>query len=212
MDSGVIASNYRLDKAVFDKWLVESGFSFRRRTFGGLDVDDVNQDIKAIVAQFREERASFEEAAKQAAAEKQRLEAESLLATQRAAEEKQRALSSMLITSGFNFDGYVITRYSGYISGDDAVQIPRGQGGIFNNVTDVGSSLMKSLVQIRRNALAELKEAAYALGCNAVIGVDFDYLTLDPETATGGGGTLYLPYVFGVTANGNAVIIERKEP
>lgn len=108
MDSGVIASNYRLDKAVFDKWLVESGFSFRRRTFGGLDVDDVNQDIKSIVAQFREERASFEEAAKQAAAEKQRLEAESLLATQRAAEEKQRALSSMLITSGFNFDGYVI--------------------------------------------------------------------------------------------------------
>ena len=41
---------------------------------------------------------------------------------------------------------------------------------------------MASLVHIRREALAELKEAAYALGCNAVIGVDFDYLTLDPET------------------------------
>ena len=64
---------------------------------------------------------------------------------------------------------------------------------------------------IRRNALIELKEAAYALGCNAVIGVDFDYLTLDPETATSGGGTLYLPFLFGVTANGNAVIIEKNE-
>ena len=68
---------------------------------------------------------------------------------------------------------------------------------------------MQSLVHIRRNALAELKEAALALGCNAVIGVDFDYLTLDPESATSSGGTLYLPFLFGVTANGNAVIIEK---
>ena len=41
-----------------------------------------------------------------------------------------------------------------------------------------------------------------------MIGVDFDYLTLDPVTATSSGGTLYLPFLFGVTANGNAVIIE----
>ena len=38
---------------------------------------------------------------------------------------KQQALSSMLITSGFNFDGYMITKYSGYISGDDAVSMDR---------------------------------------------------------------------------------------
>jgi uncharacterized protein YbjQ (UPF0145 family) len=70
---------------------------------------------------------------------------------------------------------------------------------------------MASLVVIRRNALADLKEAAYALGCNAVIGVDFDYLILDPETVSGTGGVLYMPYVFGVTANGNAVIIEKNK-
>ena len=71
---------------------------------------------------------------------------------------------------------------------------------------------MKSIVEIRRNALMELKVAAYDLGCNAVIGVDFDYITLDPETANANGGTLYLPYVFGVTANGNAVVIEKDSP
>ena len=49
-----------------------------------------------------------------------------------------------------------------------------------------------------------------ALGCNAVIGVDFDYLTLDPQTANATGGTTYYPYVFGVTANGNAVVIEKE--
>jgi uncharacterized protein YbjQ (UPF0145 family) len=90
--------------------------------------------------------------------------------------------------------------------------INRGQAGVFGGgVTDVGASLMEAMVVMRRNALAELKEAAYALGCNAVIGVDFDYLTLDPETVSSSGGTLYLPYVFGVTANGNAVVIERKD-
>lgn len=54
-------------------------------------------------------------------------------------------------------------------------------------------------------------EAAYDLGCNAIIGVDFDYITLDPQTANFSGGTTYQPYVFGVTANGNAVIIEKIE-
>ena len=60
--------------------------------------------------------------------------------------------------------------------------------------------------------LAELKEAAYALGCNAVVGVDFDYITLEPETANFNGGTLYEPYIICVTANGNAVVIEKEEP
>ena len=78
-------------------------------------------------------------------------------------------------------------------------------------ILPVGEKLMQSLTIIRRNALRELKEAAYDLGCNAVIGVDFDYLTLDPQTANSSGGTTYLPYVFGVTANGNAVIIEKIE-
>ena len=121
---------------------------------------------------------------------------------------KRKALSEMLITSGFNFDGYKITKYSGYISGDDAISVERGMA-FLGSAPNVKDMLMESLVTIRRNALNELKEAAYALGCNAVIGVDFDYLTLDPQTANFGGGTIYLPYVFGVTANGNAVIIEK---
>ena len=123
---------------------------------------------------------------------------------------KRKALAEMLITSGFNFDGYTITKYSGYISGDDAIAVDRGLA-IFGSGGNVKDKLMESLAVIRRNALRELKEAAYALGCNAVIGVDFDYLTLDPQTANLAGGTVYQPYVFGVTANGNAVVIERNK-
>ena len=120
--------------------------------------------------------------------------------------EKDIKLSQILISSGFNFDGYRIVKYSGYISGDDAVQIPRS--GIFGG--NNGQNLTDALVKIRRQALKELKEAAYSLGCNAVIGVDFDYITLEPETANFTGGTLYEPYIICVTANGNAVVIEKE--
>ncbi len=126
---------------------------------------------------------------------------------------KTEALSKILITSGFSFDGYKITRYSGYISGDDAVEIPRS-GFLFT--TNNSQNLTDALVKIRRVALRELKEAAYDLGCNAVIGVDFDYLTLEPEHGSGiyngvpGAGTVYEPYIICVTANGNAVVIEKE--
>lgn len=123
---------------------------------------------------------------------------------------KRQAMAQMLITSGFRFDGYRIVKYSGYISGDDAISVDRGMA-VFGLGTNVKDKLMASLSTIRRNALRELKEAAYNLGCNAVIGVDFDYLTLDPQTANLSGGTTYQPYVFGVTANGNAVVIEKIE-
>lgn len=122
----------------------------------------------------------------------------------------RKAMPSILITSGFNFEGYKIMKYSGYISGDDVIQVPRGSEGLFSNPTNVGESLMKSLVDMRRQALTELKRAAYDLGCNAILGVDFDYLVLDPETANIKGGTLYQPYIFGVTANGTAVLIEKE--
>ena len=186
------------------KWLRTTNFKVKEGIFG-TDIED-GQNINAIVEAFnnyrqqQQQKLNDENAAREIEREKQR----------KAEEEKRTAMANMLITSGFNFDGYTITRYSGYISGDDAVQIGRGKDGILSSATNVGSALMKSLVQIRRNALLELKEAAYDLGCNAIIGVDFDYLTLDPETANSSGGTTYLPYVFGVTANGNAVVIEKK--
>ena len=115
-----------------------------------------------------------------------------------------RELAGILITSGYNFEGYKITKYSGYISVDDATQVNRG--GLFS---DKGQGLTDALVVIRRQALKELKEAAFALGCNAVIAVDFDYLTFEPETIE---GTIhyYEPYVVCVTANGTAVTIEKE--
>ena len=195
-----IAKQHDLDLAEFTDWLKQSDYRFSSGRMGGLDVHE-DHDVNEIADAFKAHGAERERVAREAEAERQL-----------AAQQKQQALASMLITSGFNFDGFTITKYSGYISGDDAVQVPR-TGGVWGTPTHVGNALMASLVTIRRNALAELKEAAYALGCNAVIGVDFDYLTLDPQhgQTLNTQATIYEPYVFGVTANGNAVIIERNE-
>jgi uncharacterized protein YbjQ (UPF0145 family) len=199
MKSIEISRKFGFDPRSFDDWLKQSGYKYQSKLMS-IEVDE-SQNIDEIAGKYKE----FNDEQNQAAAQKAAL-------LQASAAEKQQALAGILITSGFNFDGHTITKYSGYISGDDVVQIARGQGGFFGGgTTDVGAALMESLVVLRRNALNELKEAALALGCNAVIGVDFDYLTLDPETVNSQGGTLYMPYVFGVTANGNAVIIEKND-
>lgn len=168
------------------------------------DYFEDSADIEEIVDAYKHYKAEVESKA----AEEKEKAAEEKERSEKAAAEKRAALANMLITSGFNFDGYRITKYSGYISGDDAISVER-KFSIFAN-SAVKDQLLNSLAVIRRNALIELKEAAYALGCNAVIGVDFDYLTLDPQRAgLAAGVTIYDPYVFGVTANGNAVIIEK---
>lgn len=172
-------------------YLTERGIPYKTPFLGVPTIDDAVAEkvIKTYIAECEEKQ------------EQERL-------SQEENKKKRRATAQMLVTSGFNFDGYRIVKYSGYISGDDAMSVDRGYAWADISVRD---KLMASLSQIRRNALRELKEAAYELGCNAVIGVDFDYITLDPQTASIGGGTVYQPYVFCVTANGNAVIIEKIE-
>lgn len=209
-----IAREYGIDQNGFEQYLRKVGANCKFGFTGATLEDDIQGHVQRYKIYDAEEKAKQANERKKAAeeAERQRqIQMEEERKKRQAEEDKQRALASMLITSGFNFDGYKIKKYSGYISGDDAISIDRGTVGFFSSATNVGDSLTKSLVKIRRQAIKELKEAAYDLGCNAVIGVDFDYITLEPETANSNGGTTYLPYVFCVTANGNAVIIEKDE-
>lgn len=215
MKTKEIAAKYGINGFDFDRFLMINNLP-HKGTFTGAVVADEN--VERYVCMFllndADTSATIEElkqrvALKQKKAEEERKRAEIEDKIRQIEEAKKKAaMAEMLITSGFNFDGYKITKYSGYISGDDAISVDRGYS--WENVS-VRDELMASLAKIRRNALRELKEAAYDLGCNAVIGVDFDYITLDPQTANSTGGTTYQPYVFCVTANGNAVIIEKTD-
>lgn len=197
MKTSEIAERYNIDRGRFETFLRATNKPFSLG-LKNITVDDAY--VGPFVLEFRQWL--------QAEYQNQVAMQQEAIRQQQEAALKQQAMAQMLISSGFSFDGYKIVKYSGYISGDDATQIPRS--GVFGGRN--GENLTRALVQIRRQALAELKEAAYALGCNAVVGVDFDYITLEPETANFNGGTLYEPYIICVTANGNAVVIEKEEP
>ena len=198
-----IERKYGIASRDFERFLIKCRLDYKEGLLG-LSIDDSKED--EYVKQYKEYVEKTAEEAKEKAEEEARRREEEAKQMQAANAEMQAALPNILITSGFNFDGYKVVKYSGYISGDDATQIPRG--GIFGS--NNGENLTKALVKIRRQALIELKEAAYNLGCNAVIGVDFDYITLEPESVNITGGTRYEPYVICVTANGNAVVIEKE--
>lgn len=191
-----IASRNNWNASDLEAFIVSNtSYHVETKVIGSNHVNE--SDVDSIVNQYQDYLAN-----------KAKIQAEKKAKAEQFRKEKEKAMSEMLITSGFNFDGYTITKYSGYISGDDAVQVDRG--GSFWSSSNIGDKLLESMVKIRRVAIQELKEQAFALGCNAVIGVDFDYLTMDPETVSMGNVVLQ-PYVFCVTANGNAVIIEKNE-
>ena len=203
MKTKELCKQFGFNQPQFEKYIVTHDIK-HKDGFSGMAIED--SMVPQIVSEFKDEllRLEQEKQARIAAEEQEKREAEE------EAQRKKKALAEMLITSGFNFDGYKIKKYSGYISGDDCVTMPRDN---FWGSNKVDENLCGALVKIRRQAIRELKEAAYNLGCNAVIGVDFDYLTMDPQHASALNGqvTVYEPYVICVTANGNAVIIEKDE-
>lgn len=219
MKAKEIVETYQVDLDDLTAWVLRTGQPHKLGITGWLEIDDAH--VEEVIASYRKhlERRGrgpeLDEEQQRLALlqreEDERVARELAEERERQAQEKRRALDSILITSGYSFEGYSITKYSGYISGDDAISMDRPSQGFWGTVRgDVGVDLLAGLARIRTNALMRLRESAYALGCNAIIGVDFDYLTLDPETATSQGGTLYLPFLFAVTANGNAVVIEKK--
>ena len=111
---------------------------------------------------------------------------------------------TVLISSSSSFEGYKITKYAEYISGTGCVDAERKYWD--------SKRLSSTLVKIRADAIEKLKEAAQRLGCNAVVGVDFEYLTMAPqhENPYNTAVNVLDPYAVCVIASGNAVVIEKE--
>ncbi len=106
----------------------------------------------------------------------------------------------MLITSGYDFEGYKIVEYLDICSGECALGtgfLSSFGAGIADLLGTNSSMYEAKLNEARRHALNNLMSAASALGANAIIAVDIDY-------------TVFSADIIGVTANGTAVKVEER--
>lgn len=104
----------------------------------------------------------------------------------------------MLITTTPNIEGKQIIEYKGLVFGEviSGVDFVKDfAAGLSNFFGGRSGSYEEELIKARESALQELEQRAYALGANAVVGIDIDYEVLGANN-----GMLM------VTASGTAVI------
>lgn len=111
-------------------------------------------------------------------------------------------MKEIMITSGFDFEGYKITEYIGFYSGECALgtgflsSLEAGLSDIFG----LDSTLYADkLLKAKSMAISGLKKLAKEHGANAIIGLDIDYITFSAD-------------IMGVVANGTAVKVEGNSP
>ena len=107
-------------------------------------------------------------------------------------------MSNLLLTSGYNFEGYAIKKYLGICSGECVL----GTGffstleASFSDTFGIKSNAYADKMRgAKEEAVECLEEFAKKLGANAIIGVDIDYNVFSADLVA-------------VSANGTAVYIE----
>lgn len=108
--------------------------------------------------------------------------------------------NEFLMTTGFNFEGYDIITYLGIQSGS----VVRGTG-IFSETSaaisdffgEENSAFSSKLEITKEAAINQLRDKAIHIGANAIIGVDFDYVTFSSN-------------MIGVIVTGTAVVVRKK--
>ena len=123
------------------------------------------------------------------------------LATQEYAEQQKIHLENYMLTTGYEFEGYKIKNYMGVISG----QVVLGTGFLSEFTAsfadffgEESNKFADKLENAKKAAIKRLIENSDKNGGNAIIGVDFDYITFKNN-------------MIGVVANGTSVIIEKIE-
>lgn len=106
----------------------------------------------------------------------------------------------MIITTTPSVEGKRIVEYKGVVFGEVIAGvnfIKDFAAGISNFLGGRSSTYEEELINARQNAMREMEQRAYAMGANAVVGVDIDYEVLGADN-----GMLM------VIASGTAVVVE----
>lgn len=111
----------------------------------------------------------------------------------------EKLARNQMLTTGFEFFGYTIKRYLGIVSGE----VVLGTGFLsefsasFSDFLGTKSGAFASKLEEAKNtALNRMMQRSAEQGGNAIIGVDFDYITFSNN-------------IIGVVANGTSVLIEK---
>lgn len=108
-------------------------------------------------------------------------------------------MSTHMLTTGYNFEGYEISEYLGVISGQSALG-----SGAFSGLSASTSNFLGTessyfgnrLIESKESATRELIVSSLMKGGNAIIGIDFDYIIIEG--------------LITVIANGTSVKITKK--
>ena len=103
----------------------------------------------------------------------------------------------MLVTTTPSIEGKQITEYKGVVFGEVIAGVDFVKdfaAGLSNFFGGRSSTYEDELIKARENAMREMEQRAYAVGANAIVGVDIDYEVLGTNN-----GMLM------VTASGTAV-------
>lgn len=106
----------------------------------------------------------------------------------------------MIVTTTNNIEGKRILEYKGIVCGEviSGVDFIKDfAAGLTNFFGGRSKSYEDELIQAREGAIEELKQRAWQLGANAIVGIDIDYEVL------GQAGNMLM-----VTASGTAVLVE----
>lgn len=121
--------------------------------------------------------------------------------SQKQAEEHRQKICNFMMTSGYNFEGYRIIEYHKVVSASTVLgtgllsEVSASFSDAFGVTSNAFELKMDKAKEISHQKLAAVADS---VGANAVIGVDFDYLTLGNN-------------MIAVSANGTAVTIEKKD-
>ena len=123
-------------------------------------------------------------------------------------EARKHAFAEMTIALESSFEDAKIVKRGGYIFADAVSTLPRSVS--FESESGQ-NQLTDAIAEARNKALEELKEEAFELGCNAIISLDFDYLTLDWERYPSFDKSVHIKedYVICVSAKATAVVLEK---
>lgn len=112
---------------------------------------------------------------------------------------KKELISNMILTNGYNFEGYHIKKYIGVISGEVVLGtgfISEFSAALSDLFGESNDAFANKLEAAKEAAIRKLKIKAIDNGGNAIIGIDFDYI-------------VFANNMIGVVANGTNVLIEK---